>query len=149
MIAKTLYEILEINEKATSHELKKAYYRLANLYHPDKQGEAASEEKFKEVSAAYDLLKNPEKRSQYDLLLLRSRQKERYEELPLWFEDFMETGEWPEENDAPVQSVLDEVLDDLRKISSFFDEIFGKSSGSSFFDRRDDSNYRHYDDLLW
>lgn len=62
-----LYEILGVNREASDDEIRKAYLKLAHKYHPDKTGgDKAAEEKLKEVNAAYDILKNSEKRSQYD-----------------------------------------------------------------------------------
>lgn len=65
-MAKSLYETLEINEKATADEIKKAYRKLARKYHPDVNKDPQAEEKFKEINAAYEVLSNPEKKQQYD-----------------------------------------------------------------------------------
>lgn len=68
-MTKDLYEILGVNEKASSDELRKAYRDLAKKNHPDaNQGNAEAEERFKRISDAYDILGNPEKREQYDLM---------------------------------------------------------------------------------
>lgn len=62
-----LYETLGVEKNAPQAEIKKAYRRLARKYHPDaNQGDKDAEAKFKEISAAYDVLSNPEKRKQYD-----------------------------------------------------------------------------------
>lgn len=65
-MAKSLYNTLEINENASSEEIKKAYRRLARKYHPDINKEKGSEEKFKEITAAYEILSDPQKKAQYD-----------------------------------------------------------------------------------
>jgi len=63
----TLYDTLSVKKNASADEIKKAYRKLAARYHPDRNpGDAAAEEKFKEVQNAYDVLADPEKRKQYD-----------------------------------------------------------------------------------
>jgi molecular chaperone DnaJ len=63
----TLYDTLGVKKGASADEIKKAYRKLAAAYHPDKNpGDAAAEEKFKEVQNAYDTLADAEKRKQYD-----------------------------------------------------------------------------------
>ncbi|TSC75701.1 MAG: molecular chaperone DnaJ [Parcubacteria group bacterium Gr01-1014_30] len=60
---KNYYQILGVKKDASSEDIKKAYYKLAHKFHPDKGGD---EKKFKEVNEAYQVLSNKEKRSQYD-----------------------------------------------------------------------------------
>jgi molecular chaperone DnaJ len=66
-MAADLYEILGVSRNATQEDIKKAYRRLARELHPDVSGDPASEERFKEVTAAYEILSDPEKRRQYDM----------------------------------------------------------------------------------
>jgi len=68
-VNRNLYKIIGVDEKATPEQLKKAYRKLAKKYHPDANpGNKKAEERFKEVSEAYDILGDPEKREQYDLM---------------------------------------------------------------------------------
>jgi molecular chaperone DnaJ len=63
------YEILGVKKNATEEELKKAYRNLAKKWHPDKhKGDKNAENKFKEISEAYAVLSDKEKRDQYDRL---------------------------------------------------------------------------------
>lgn len=63
-MAEDYYKILELEKNASEAEIKRAYRKLAHQYHPDKSG--GDEKKFKEVSEAYQVLSDPEKRKQYD-----------------------------------------------------------------------------------
>ena len=63
---KDYYATLGINKNATDDEVKKAYIKLANKYHPDKNKSPEAAEKMKEINAAYDVLKDSEKRARYD-----------------------------------------------------------------------------------
>lgn len=60
------YQILGVNKSASDSEIKKAYLKLAKKYHPDVNKGADAEKKFKEISHAYDILKDPQKKAAYD-----------------------------------------------------------------------------------
>jgi len=64
-MAKDYYQVLGVSRDATTEEIKKAYRKLAHQYHPDKAGKS-SEEKFKEINQAYQILSDPHKRASYD-----------------------------------------------------------------------------------
>jgi molecular chaperone DnaJ len=66
MAVRDLYEILGVSREASGEDIKKAYRRLAREYHPDVNPDPAAEARFKEVSAAYEILSDPQKRQQYD-----------------------------------------------------------------------------------
>ena len=62
------YATLGVERTATQAEIKKAYRKAAQKYHPDRNKEAGAEEKFKEINEAYDVLGDAEKRQRYDTL---------------------------------------------------------------------------------
>jgi DnaJ-class molecular chaperone len=76
---KTHYEVLGVPEQADAAAIKKAYYKLAMQYHPDKHAEKPLEEqkvaeaKFKEIGHAAGILQDPEKRAEYDAELAAHR----------------------------------------------------------------------------
>lgn len=67
MAKQDFYSLLGVSRSASAEELKKAYRKLAMQFHPDKNpGNKSAEEKFKEISEAYDVLSDPKKRDLYD-----------------------------------------------------------------------------------
>jgi len=64
--AKDYYKSLGLKKGATDKEIKKAFRSLALKYHPDKNSEPGAEKKFREIAEAYEVLRDPEKRRQYD-----------------------------------------------------------------------------------
>lgn len=67
MAKRDYYEVLGVSKTASEDEIKKAYRKIAIKYHPDRNpGNKEAEEKFKEAAEAYDVLRDPQKRQQYD-----------------------------------------------------------------------------------
>jgi curved DNA-binding protein len=60
------YEVLGVSRSASAEEIQRAYRKLARTYHPDVNKEPAAEERFKEISEAYDVLSDPETRAKFD-----------------------------------------------------------------------------------
>jgi len=105
---KDYYDILGVNPEDDKQTIKKAYRRLARKYHPDVSSEHDTEKKFKEVSEAYEVLGNDEKRAEYDQLRSHGRKGEQFTPPPGW-EGFSSSGEPGQHGD----------------FSDFFENIFG------------------------
>ncbi|MGC9456762.1 MAG: DnaJ C-terminal domain-containing protein [Halothiobacillaceae bacterium] len=65
---KDYYAVLGVDRNASRDEVKRAYRKLAQKYHPDRNAAAAAEARFKEINEAYEVLGDPEKRARYDAL---------------------------------------------------------------------------------
>lgn len=63
---KNPYKTLRVKETATTEQIKKAYYLQSKTYHPDVNSDAGAEKRFKEISEAYAILSDPEKRKEFD-----------------------------------------------------------------------------------
>ena len=144
---KDYYKILGVEKSATDAELKKAYRDMAKKYHPDKNpGNKSSEEKFKEISEAYEVLKDPDKRKKYDQLGSNWKQ---YQNAGTgstddWFRQYASGGQ----PGASYQysGNLGDLFGNVGGFSDFFESFFGagnrRQSGESVFNRaRKGSDY--------
>ncbi len=105
---KDYYKILGITRSATQDDIKKAYKKMAVVYHPDKnQGNKEAEEKFKEVLEAYNVLSDPDKRFKYDTL-----------------DSTFGTSFSTSKNAFENWDISDELKKASENISSFFNTIF-------------------------
>jgi len=126
-MAEDYYKILGVDKNASQEEIKKAYWRLAQKYHPDKPG--GNEKKFKEINEAYQTLSDKEKRAQYDQYgqtFEQARSQGAYSGFR-GFSDwvsFMEAMKEQQEQQAGEQQ--DFGFGDL---GSIFEDFFGFSSG--------------------
>ena len=131
MDVKDYYQLLGVSKTASTEEIKKSYRKLARKYHPDvNPGDAASEERFKDINEAYEVLSDADKRSKYDRF---GSQWQQYERAGGASDDF-DWGQWgsagagqPRGGPSYSQSISPEE----------FEQIFGGQAGggySDFFD---------------
>jgi len=121
MEKKDYYKILGVNRNASQEEIKKAFYKLAHKYHPDKAG--GDEEKFKEINEAYQVLSDENKRRQYDQF---GQVFEGAGASPNWGFDFSNFGRSGFNND--FGSKVDFDFSDLgfdEDLGDIFNNIFG------------------------
>jgi len=127
------YQVLGVERDATAAEIKTAYRKLARKYHPDVSKETASEEKFKEIGEAYEVLKNTEKRAAYDQLGSDWEQGQDFRPPPDWDAGFEFSQSEPNARGD---------------FSDFFESIFGRSQhgfggqGTEFHGRGEDHHAR-------
>ncbi len=129
---KDYYKIMGVAKTATQEEIKKAYRKLAVKYHPDKNpGDKKTEEKFKEINEAHDVLEDPEKRKKYD-------------ELGENWKYYQEQGARPGSGQRAgrgrqQQGFGGDFGGDESQFSDFFESIFGHGA-SGFSNSRQRSN---------
>ena len=119
------YKILGIPRGASSEEIKKAYYKLAHRYHPDKGGD---KEKMKEINQAYQILSDKEKRAQYDRFgrTFEGAEGTRPGAGPGW--DFNWAWGRPFTKDADEDSGFEFGFEDLNEV---FEDFFGFDGGKT------------------
>ncbi|HEC75349.1 MAG TPA: J domain-containing protein [Methylophaga aminisulfidivorans] len=114
---KDYYKVLDVDRSASQEDIKKAYRKLARKYHPDVSKEANAEDKFKEVGEAYEVLRDKEKRAQYDQFGSNYRHGQSFNTPPGWDD---QAGGFGGGN-----------------FSSFFENMFGGGMGGGPGGRRD------------
>jgi curved DNA-binding protein len=121
---KDYYEVLGVDKKASSDEIKKAYRKLANKYHPDKNpGNKDADAKLKEINEAYAVLKDSEKRAKYDNL---GSSYHRYRNTGGTPNDF-NWNDWYQQSGSGggYQDMGDFFSSAGNNVSDFFEKIFG------------------------
>jgi curved DNA-binding protein len=133
---KDYYTTLGVSKSADEKEIKRAFRKLAQQYHPDKNpGDAQAEARFKEINEAYTVLSDPEKRSKYDRFGAQWEQYSRAGGRP---EDF-DWGNWAGGAGAPggtygrtvTPEEFEQMFGGAGGFSSFFDALFGGGLGGS------------------
>jgi len=112
---KDYYKIMGVKRDASQDEIKRAYRKLARKFHPDVSKEPDAEAKFKELGEAYEVLKDPEKRSAYDQLGQQWQNGQEFHPPPGWNQGYeFHSGNF---NEA-----------DFSQFSDFFESLFGRGS---------------------
>ena len=117
---KDYYKILDVDPSASKDEIKRVYKRLARKYHPDVSEEDNAQKKFQEVSEAYEVLKNKEKRAEYDEL-------REYVNNPAKFQNGREGQHFQFDQDFSAGNGLEDLLRSI-----FEQQSTGKSQGNPF-----------------
>jgi len=122
---KDYYKVLGVSRDVSQDDLKKAYRKLARKYHPDVSKEANAEAKFKDIGEAYEALKDPEKRAQYDQFGSNYQHGQSFNPPPGWGQGGAGMG------------------GHSQNFSSFFESMFsggGMGGGDNFFAQGEDVN---------
>lgn len=112
------YETLGVKRNASADEIKRAYRKQAQQYHPDRNKEADAHERFSKIGEAYEVLKDPEKRKKYDRLGANWKQGEQFRPPP-GYEDLFRGGGGGMGGGAGG----------AENMSDFFSSVFGRDGG--------------------
>jgi curved DNA-binding protein len=116
---KDYYKILGVDRGASKDDIKRAYRRLARKYHPDVSKESDAEARFKEMKEAYEVLKDPEKRSAYDQFGANWKAGQEFQPPPNWQREYSFGGGA-------------EPFGEAGQFSDFFESLFGAGRGGAF-----------------
>ncbi|NTV31245.1 molecular chaperone DnaJ [candidate division WWE3 bacterium] len=117
MASQNYYDILGVNQQASEADIKSAYKKLAKKYHPDVNKDPQSQDKFKEISQAYQVLSNAEKKAAYDRLGHQG------------FEQARQGGYNPYGN-AGYNSNFEDIFGGFQDPFDIFEQFFGGSRSS-------------------
>ncbi len=117
---KDYYQIMDVERSATQDEIKRAYRKLARKYHPDVSKEANAENRFKEVGEAYEVLKDPEKRTAYDQLGANWKAGQDFNAPPDWDAGFEFGG------GGFTGQYSSSGVEGTEAYSDFFESLFGR-----------------------
>jgi len=107
------YHVMGVSASASADEIKRAYRKLARKYHPDVSQEADSEARFKEVNEAYQVLKDADRRAEYDQLMRHGYSSE---------QDFQPPPGWQSKAGFSAE---EQNFTNQQEFSDFFEHIFG------------------------
>jgi DnaJ-class molecular chaperone len=134
------YQTLGVSQDASQEAIQKAYRRLAKKFHPDlNPGNKQAEEKFKDISAAYDVLGDAEKRARFDRGEIDASGAERPRQR--YYRDFADAG-------GPNPYASDAGFADFGGAGDFFSEIFGQRGRTNLRMRGQDVHYSLQLDFL-
>ena len=140
---KDYYKTLGIEKTATAEEIKKAYRKLARKYHPDTNKEKNAEEKFKDISEAYEVLGDAEKKKKYDNLgssyskfKTTGGQTSDFQWNDWFAENFQKNTKNTSNNQENTQDYYDNFVGNNKKTGSTVGDFFNSGGGvSDFFER--------------
>jgi curved DNA-binding protein len=115
---KDYYKTMGVGRDATQDEIKRSYRKLARKYHPDVSKESDAETRFKEIGEAYEVLKDPEKRTAYDQLGMNWQGGQDFRPPPGWDAGFEFRGANAEQVEPAA-------------FSDFFESLFGQAGRTS------------------
>ena len=127
---KDYYKILGVSRSADTEEIRRAFRKRARLYHPDITGnDRRSEDKFKELNEAYEVLGDPARRQRYDEFTIQWPPGSRFQDIPGW-DQFSETRAGANGGRSQHFTFTG------AGFSEFFDQLFGPD-GKRAFDQAD------------
>lgn len=146
---KDYYKTLGVTKTSTQDEIKKAYRKLAQKYHPDKNpGNKAAEDKFKEISEAYDVLSDNDKKRKYDTLgsswnnFSQSGGANSDFNWSDWFNN--SSSQYNSQNNK--KQTMNDYFNAGGGVSDFFEKIFGntyKQQGGNYNNSNNNSNFNN------